>query len=174
MSNTIIFSTIYNNNNKYFLKHINNSNIDIQDKDGNTLLIISIKYSNNNYYIFELLKRGIDINIVDNNKYTAISHTILQNKAKLAIDIINYYYNYSNNFDVNYQDKNGMTYLMLSCICIQDQKLLKKLIKQLFKCGAVNDLRNNSGFPASYYVKNKNLLNLIKNNGKENIFQKIF
>ena len=169
-SNKLIYTHIYNNNVKEFKKLINKVNINEKNNEGYTLLIVAIKYSNNNAYIDILLKNGIDINITDNNKYTALSHAIIQNNCTLAINILKKHYkysNYNNYLDINYQDKNGMTYVMLSCICIQNIKEKKKLVKILFDNGAVNDLRNNSGFTASYYVEDRELLKLIENNGKK-------
>ena len=122
-----------------------------------TPLIINTDYNIDSLYKI-LSKNPSLINKKDNKNETLLSYSIKRNK----IDNFNLILS-SPNLDLNYQNKEGNSYLHIA-ILFEREEMIKNLIKK----GINMNIQNNEGntpLNIAYNIGNKNIINeLIKNN----------
>ena len=159
---------------KTFEKLINSGvSINATNENGESFLTDYLNWGYRDYsFIFYLLTNGIDVNSVDKYGQSALMHGIMDGNTTMMIDLLEFYDNYSNadeciKFDINRQDNWGKTALMFAAIYRLKgyEERTKKLIRVLFKHGAVNDLKDDEDKTAADYAQSLGVKSIIKNNG---------
>ena len=105
-----------------------------------------------------LIKNPYLVNTIDDKKETILSYSIKNNNIEISNLILT-----SPIIDLDFQDKNGNTYLHLAVIAQQ-----KEIIKILLEKGIDINKQNKEGNTAlhlAYWINNKPIINILIENG---------
>lgn len=142
------------------LLNIKNIAINLQDKNGISALMLAVNRENlsdadanvNQAIVVLLLKAGADATLKDKEGLSTFAYAFNAHKniKKLLLKV--------DGIDVNYQDKDGRTSLMLACLD-NDIDMVQSL---LYVSGININLQDNEGLSAFTYANNKkNIINLL-------------
>lgn len=108
---------------KYILENKLYDNIDVTDNEGNTPLIYALVHSNNIKIIISLIDAGADRKIYGED--TIIYYAALNNNS----NVLKYFINENKYTDINVQDADGLTPLLLAARNNSDEEGVKALIE---------------------------------------------
>ena len=126
-------------------------------EEGNSLIKASSELEVKSLYQI-LIKNPYLVNTLDDKKETILSYSIKNKNIEVSNLILT-----SPIIDLDYQDKNGNTYLHLAVI-----NQLKEIIKLLIEKGIYINKQNNEGNSAlhlAYTINNKPIINILIDNG---------
>ena len=126
-------------------------------EEGNSLIKASSELEVKSLYQI-LIKNPYLVNTLDDKKETILSYSIKNKNIEVSNLILT-----SPIIDLDYQDKNGNTYLHLAVI-----NQLKEIIKLLIEKGIYINKQNNEGNSAlhlAYTINNKPIISILIDNG---------
>ena len=138
-------------------KNNENSNSEIDDKEINTIIKKSSTLDAQSLYKI-LIKNPNLVNSIDDKKESILSLAIKNNNISVSNLILT-----SPILDLNYQDKDGNSYLHLAILYKQED-----IVKSLIEKGIFLNKKNNKGNTAlhlAYINYDKNIINILEENG---------
>jgi ankyrin repeat protein len=105
-----------------------------------------------------LLKNPYLVNVVDNKNETMLSYSIKNNNISISNLILT-----SPIIDLDYQDKNGNTYLHLA-VMFQQKEIMNLLIEKGISINRQNK-KGNTALHIAYIVNNKQIIKVLIDNG---------
>ena len=138
-------------------KNNENSNFEIDDKEINSIIKKSSTLDAQSLYKI-LIKNPNLVNSTDDKKESILSLAIKNNNISVSNLILT-----SPILDLNYQDKDGNSYLHLAILYKQED-----IVKSLIEKGIFLNKKNNKGNTAlhlAYINYDKNIINILEENG---------
>ena len=138
-------------------KNNENSNSEINDKEINSIIKKSSTLDAQSLYKI-LIKNPNLVNSIDDKKESILSLSIKNNNISVSNLILT-----SPILDLNYQDKDGNSYLHLAILYKQED-----IVKSLIEKGIFLNKKNNKGNTAlhlAYINYDKNIINILEENG---------